>query len=347
MTTANPAAAKHSLFDSLCRRIDKFNFDAENGRTFDIWYKRFKDVFDNDCAELNEREKTRLLVSRLDEDSHQLFCGSIAHKSPSDPSWDEAIATMDRLFGSGKTLFLQGENITIKDPTAECQLIKSYKEDARMLETAVNGSATINHVNKRKKRRNFKQKQEQKNRRGTNALHGSARSGIQESTSPSRQQTRCYGIKSYQIKSIEAALRKHNQPHLEVEVNGHPIDLLLDTGAMITLISKSSWKILGRPQLRNCNTVTNAANGTRIPTNGSLMVDFVLRSSDGKQHRGRGCRYVTDNLDIFGREWIQKIPELVEPLQRYVSDRTGTMYQDEGNPTTEAHPVFKKKRPVP
>ncbi|PIO63404.1 hypothetical protein TELCIR_14996 [Teladorsagia circumcincta] len=87
---------------------------------------------------------------------------------------------------------------------------------------------------------------------------------------------------------------------------------------MITLISKSSWKILGRLQLRNCNTVINAANGTRIPTNGSLMVDFEMRSSDGKQHRQRGYCYVTDNPDIFGWEWIQKIPELVQLLQRYV-----------------------------
>nr|CDJ93791.1 unnamed protein product [Haemonchus contortus] len=50
MSGANPAAAKHSIFDSLCRRKDRFNFDAENGRTYDIWYKRFKDVFDNDCS---------------------------------------------------------------------------------------------------------------------------------------------------------------------------------------------------------------------------------------------------------------------------------------------------------
>ncbi|XGW16057.1 hypothetical protein V3C99_001479 [Haemonchus contortus] len=55
MSGANPAAAKHYIFDSLCRRIDRFNFDAENGRTFDIWYKRIKDVFDNDCAELSEQ----------------------------------------------------------------------------------------------------------------------------------------------------------------------------------------------------------------------------------------------------------------------------------------------------
>ncbi|PIO76323.1 reverse transcriptase [Teladorsagia circumcincta] len=279
MTTANTAAAKHIIFDSLCRRIDKFNFDAENGRTFDIWYKRFKDVFDNDCAELNEQEKTRLLCL--------IYVAGFQGAE----------------FADYRTRLLrkldQGENITIKDLTAECQLMKSYKEDARMLETAVNANVTINHVNKRRKRRNFEQKQEQKNKR-TNVLHGSARSGIQESASPLRQQTRRYGTKSYQIKSIEAALRKHNQPHLEVEVNEHPIDLLLDTGAMITLISKSSWKILGRLQPRNCNTVINAANGTRTPTNGSLMVDFVLSSSDGKQHGGRGCCYVTNNLDIFG-----------------------------------------------
>ncbi|PIO55511.1 hypothetical protein TELCIR_23101, partial [Teladorsagia circumcincta] len=128
MNGANPAAAKHSIFDSLCRRIDKFTFDAENGRTFDIWYKRFKDVFDNDCTELNEQEKTRLLVSRLDEDSHQLFCGSIAPKSPSDLSWDEATATMDRLFGSGKTLFRR---------RFECLKIQYDHQDFNSYETLV------------------------------------------------------------------------------------------------------------------------------------------------------------------------------------------------------------------
>ncbi|VDO20184.1 unnamed protein product [Haemonchus placei] len=105
MSGANPLAAKHSIFDSLCRRIDRLNFDAGKGRTFDMWYKGFKDIFDYDCTELSEQEKTRLLISRLDQDCRQLFCGSIAPRSPSDLSWDKAVATMDRLFGSAKTLF--------------------------------------------------------------------------------------------------------------------------------------------------------------------------------------------------------------------------------------------------
>nr|CDJ84418.1 RNA-directed DNA polymerase (reverse transcriptase) domain containing protein [Haemonchus contortus] len=299
-------------FNSHCQ-ADRFNFDAENGRTFDIWYKRFKDVFDNDCTELSEQEKTRLLVSRLYEDCHQLFCGSIAPRSPSDLAWDEAVATMDRLFGSAKTLSRrrfeclkikydrqdfhnyetlvrtrcsdakfdsinfdglqclvyvagfqgaefadyrtrllrkldQGDDVTIKDLTAECQLIKSYKEDARMLENATSPSVSVNYVSKRRKRRFLKQKQEPRKKEESNALHD-PRSGNQESTPPPRPRTRRSCARSYQIKSIEDALRKDAQPHLEVEVNGRPLNLLLDTDAMITLISKSSWKKLGRPQL--------------------------------------------------------------------------------------------------
>ncbi|VDP37916.1 unnamed protein product [Heligmosomoides polygyrus] len=68
---------KHTIFDSLYRRIEKITYEADNDRTFDGWHKRFKNVFDNDCGDLDDKEKTRLLVSGLDEDCHQLFCGSI------------------------------------------------------------------------------------------------------------------------------------------------------------------------------------------------------------------------------------------------------------------------------
>ena len=443
LVEACPATAKHSIFDSMCRRIDKFNFDAENGKTFDLWFKRFKDVFDNDCTELSEQERTRLLVSRLDEDCHQLFCGSIAPKSPSDLSWEEAVSAMDRLFGSAKTLFRrrfecfkiqydhqdfnsyetlvrtrcsdakfdaidfdglqclfyvagfqgaefadyrtrllrkldQGDNISIKDLTAECQLIKSYKEDAKMLENASGAGTIVNYVAKRRKRRNFKPKQMRKNKEDTTAFPHPPRSGNQESRSLSRSQTRRRGARSYQIRSIEAALRKNAQPHLQVEVNGRSLNLLLDTGAMITLISRSSWRKIGRPHLEKYNAIVNAANGTRIPTSGRVMVDFALKNSDGRQHHEQGYCYVTEDLDLFGWEWIQKIPDLVKPLQKYINGVTiladpAAAYRDKivaklktdyadvfkdglGRCTKtkatlqlkpNAHPVFKKKRPVP
>lgn len=86
---------RHTIFDSFYRRVEKFTYDD----------KRFKDVFDNDCGNLDDKEKTRLLIGRLYEDCHQLFCGSILPMLPSDLSWDEVIATLKRLFGPAKTLF--------------------------------------------------------------------------------------------------------------------------------------------------------------------------------------------------------------------------------------------------
>nr|CDJ93792.1 Gap-Pol polyprotein [Haemonchus contortus] len=123
----------------------------------------------------------------------------------------------------------QGDDVTIKDLTAQCQLIKSYKENARMLENATNPSISVNYVSRRRKRRFFKQKQGPRNKEESNALHDPI-SGNQESTPPSRPRTRRSGARSYQIKSIEDALCKEAQPHLEVEVNGGPLNLLFDTG---------------------------------------------------------------------------------------------------------------------
>ncbi|VDO85174.1 unnamed protein product [Heligmosomoides polygyrus] len=46
----------------------------------------------------------------------------------------------------------QAEKLSIKDLTAECQLIKSYGEDARMLENAAVVTSTVNYVAKKKKK---------------------------------------------------------------------------------------------------------------------------------------------------------------------------------------------------
>ncbi|VDO38828.1 unnamed protein product [Heligmosomoides polygyrus] len=91
-----PSSSRTSTPSSvLYRRIEKFIYDADNDRTFDVCYKRFKDVFDNDCGDLDDKEKTRLLVSLLDEGCHQLLCGSISPMLPSDLTWDEAIGSTE------------------------------------------------------------------------------------------------------------------------------------------------------------------------------------------------------------------------------------------------------------
>ncbi|EYC05664.1 hypothetical protein Y032_0081g1512 [Ancylostoma ceylanicum] len=191
---------------------------------------------------------------------------------------------------------------------------QSYKEDARMLENAAMSISAVNHVTARRKFKFKRQKRSWRRNRRNSAL--------QTSRPPPNPRTRNHDTKSYQLKSIIAALRQDGQPHIEVEINGHPLSLLLDTGAMITLISKPNWNRLGKPQLLNSDAVVNAANGTRIPSDRRFEADFRLDKSDGSQHSGRGFCHVTENLDVFGWEWIQEIPDLVKPLQKYINGAT-------------------------
>nr|CDJ93707.1 Gap-Pol polyprotein [Haemonchus contortus] len=56
----------------------------------------------------------------------------------------------------------QGDDVTIKDLTAECQLIKSFKEGARMLENATNPSISVNYVSRRRNRKFFNRNKKQR-----------------------------------------------------------------------------------------------------------------------------------------------------------------------------------------
>ncbi|VDO96148.1 unnamed protein product [Heligmosomoides polygyrus] len=78
--------------------------DPERGRTFDLWLKRYQDLFEN---ELDERDKTRLLVSCIDEDFHQRLTAVTSPKQPLELSWNEILEVMERQFGSAKTLHLR------------------------------------------------------------------------------------------------------------------------------------------------------------------------------------------------------------------------------------------------
>ncbi|XGW29185.1 hypothetical protein V3C99_008750 [Haemonchus contortus] len=64
----------------------------------------------------------------------------------------------------------QFEKVTLKDLTAECQLIKSYKEDSRMLE----GVSSVNFIpHKKRFRSNKKSKSRERQKKELTDLHSS------------------------------------------------------------------------------------------------------------------------------------------------------------------------------
>uniref|UniRef100_W6NQT5 RNA-directed DNA polymerase n=1 Tax=Haemonchus contortus TaxID=6289 RepID=W6NQT5_HAECO len=64
---STPAVTQQeSQFDRMARRIDKFSYDPDQDDCFNLRYNRHKDIFDIDCEGMEEKTKTRLLVSALD-----------------------------------------------------------------------------------------------------------------------------------------------------------------------------------------------------------------------------------------------------------------------------------------
>ncbi|EPB75329.1 hypothetical protein ANCCEY_05587 [Ancylostoma ceylanicum] len=210
----------------------------------------------------------------------------------------------------------QTEKITLKDLTAECQLIKSYKEDSRMLE----GGLSINAVHHKKNfnRNKKKFRQQQKKRYEPNAL---------PSHSDENQSIRKPGLTNQprhnrQIRKVVAALEKDDHPQLEVTINGHPTQLLLDTGAEITIVSESKWKLFGKPHLQKTDVTGFAANGTPLKIRGCFNAEFTVNSSGGRCF-GRGTCFVTeDDCNVLGMPWIRQLPDLYKAIRKYQIHRT-------------------------
>ncbi|PIO55853.1 hypothetical protein TELCIR_22757 [Teladorsagia circumcincta] len=353
-------------------------------------------IFDNECDELEGKDKVRLLVSRSHEDCHQMLTAAIAPKQPSELSWSEVLEVLDRQFGSAKTLFRrrfecfmmrydgqefnnyellvktkctdakldiidfdglqclfyvagfqgsdfadyrtrlsrkldQSEKVTSKDLTAECQLIKSYKEDSRMLE----GDPSINLVRRKKRfrrKKSFNHQRQQKNEPNPACHRSKSKDSMprQESMprheSMSRHGSTIHYRRNRHINNVIAALKRDDHPYLDVIINGHATTLLLDTGAEVTIVSEAKWKQFGAPRLEKMDVTGYAANGSPLKFRGCFETDFVVSGSSGgllfcyycSSGPGRGTCYVTeDDCNVFGMPWIEQLPDLYKAVRKY------------------------------
>ncbi|KAL6742848.1 hypothetical protein Aduo_015952 [Ancylostoma duodenale] len=192
----------------------------------------------------------------------------------------------------------QSEKITLKDLTAECQLIKSYKEDSRMLE----GGLYINAVHYRK---NFNRKKEKREESDATVWFDQP---------PSPQSSDQKGSSRSQIR---------RPPHLDVTINGHTTQLLLGTGAEITIVSESKWKLFGKPHLQKTNVTSFAANGTPLKIRGCFDAEFAVSNSSGGQCFGRGVCFVNeDDCNVLGMPWVRQLPDLYKAFKKYQIHRT-------------------------
>ncbi|CAH8531755.1 unnamed protein product [Dicrocoelium dendriticum] len=99
--------------------------------------------------------------------------------------------------------------------------------------------------------------------------------------------------------------------YLAVLVSDIPVRLQLDTASDITLISRSTWDLIGKPELSTTNHHTRNASGSTLLLTGELVC-YVF--SNNVQFSETCCITDSPNSDSSGLDWIDILGLLDVPL---------------------------------
>ena len=79
---------------------------------FESWYKRYEDLFINECKSWDEAAKVRSLLRKIDVTEHDKYCNFILPKRPGDFSLADTVTHLSTLFGERCSLFHTGINVS-------------------------------------------------------------------------------------------------------------------------------------------------------------------------------------------------------------------------------------------
>ena len=93
---------------------------------------------------------------------------------------------------------------------------------------------------------------------------------------------------------------------IEVELNGIPLKMELDTGASVSLVSKKTWREkLGSPPLTKRKIVLRAYSGHRLHVIGETTVDV---NAGSQRHKSLPLVVVEgEEAPLFGRNWLVQV----------------------------------------
>ncbi|VDM44297.1 unnamed protein product, partial [Toxocara canis] len=100
-----------------------------------------------------------------------------------------------------------------------------------------------------------------------------------------------------------------NRIYRKVKINGATIQMRLDTGADVTLLSIKDWIKINRPKLLPPLVKLKSADNKDIKVRGYFKCDFDING-----HKGRGNCYVADTQSLLGLDWIAQNKPLLRRL---------------------------------
>ena len=91
---------------------------------------------------------------------------------------------------------------------------------------------------------------------------------------------------------------------IPAKLDGHSVQMELDTGAARSLISKETWKLIGKPELKAAAFGLRTYTGQLISMLGQAAVTVEI---DGSKKRLLVVVVDGDGPSLLGRDWLQEI----------------------------------------
>ncbi|KHJ40603.1 hypothetical protein D918_09378 [Trichuris suis] len=373
--------------DSISNSISEFTYDAENGLTFESWFKRYEDVFKVDAASLPDDARVRLLLRKLPAALHDKYAKYVLPKHPRGFTFKETVDTLTKVFAPQSSLFnvryqcLRLTKNPIDDIIVYTGLVNQHCERFRLKELSeeqfrclifVRGLQSPSDADFRIRllqmiecdpKLNVHDLAEEYQR--LKSLKHDA--GLVENNAQRRKgRARPSGV--FSTSAANPNLRKYVTPL----VNGYPVRLQLDSGSDFTLVSHRTWEVMGRPVLLETSMEMVDASTHVMQLAGYFECQMSLNNRYG---RGRCFVTTQGTLNLLGLDWIEKLQlwnmsscgaalhgnlglehepknlkvDIHSLYPKVYNAELGhcTRFKASLNLRPDAQPIFKRNRPVP
>ncbi|PIO76368.1 hypothetical protein TELCIR_01570 [Teladorsagia circumcincta] len=284
-TTAHVTSAEF-VTNSLSARLPEFTHDPENGCTFDVWYN--EDIITQDGATLDDEERTRLIVSKLDAAADARFTNQILPRRAAEIPLAETVKTLQELFGHNTSVFarryaylkIQCNGESLRDYTGGTH----WAKECDFMEKRCHACNRVGH--KKGFCKNF-------NRTRTSKLKRKRKRASQVVIAAST---------TTDIAPIRCISRT-------VEINEVSMRMRLDTGTNVAFLRHKDWIAMGRPRLLPLLFTLMSANNKKNNVRDHFKCTFAI---DGRQ--GKGTCHVADTASLLGLDRILQVQPLFQRL---------------------------------
>ena len=149
-------------------------------------------------------------------------------------------------------------------------------------------------------------------------------------TAPSTEKTHHKKIEHFRQSTSNSIFATFNfnfearRKYIAVLINKRPVKFQVYTASDITLISRSTWELLGKPTLIDTSHVACSASGNKIQLTAELICDVSC-----KEKKNSGVCYITDssNLNLLGLDFIEELELFKVPLNSIFIPAKLTLHQ--------------------